>query len=114
MRPEARLRRTADFARVRQTGRSWGHPLVTLTAAAGPDLAAPTRLGLTASRKVGGSVVRNRLRRRVREAVRRRYAQLPAGWDLIFTLRAAAAEADSQAIIQAVESLLKRAGLLAA
>jgi len=47
------------------------------------------RLGLTATRKVGGSVVRNRLRRLVREAFRR-HRELVGRWDMVVNIRQAA------------------------
>lgn len=48
------------------------------------DAAAPSRLGLIVSRKVGNAVVRNRLRRRCRELFRRRFgAELGDGVDLV-------------------------------
>jgi ribonuclease P protein component len=61
---------------------------------------------------VGGAVVRNRVRRRVREAARTRYDRLAMGWDLVFVARSGAASAAGAEIGQAVESLLNRAGLL--
>ena len=43
----------------------------------------PGRVGITVSKKVGGSVLRNRIRRLVREALRRRDGWLPAGYDVV-------------------------------
>lgn len=56
--------------------------------------------------------MRNRARRRVREAVRIRYELLEPGWDLVFVVRAAAAKASYSALDRAVESLLGEAGLV--
>jgi len=109
---EARLRAHADFTRVRAGGRSWSHPLLVLVAAPGEGPAAQTRVGVTASRRIGGAVVRNRVRRRLREALRARYARMASGWDLVFIVRAPAAEAAFDALAQAVDMLLSRAGLL--
>lgn len=52
----------------------------------GDDSTGP-RLGLTVSRKVGGAVVRNRVKRRVREWFRLSRAQLSAGVDLVVIAR---------------------------
>ena len=46
-----------------------------------------TRLGLSVSRKVGNAVVRNRVKRRLRDAFRRLQHDLPAGYDLVITVR---------------------------
>jgi ribonuclease P protein component len=110
MRRQQRLRSGDDFRRVRARGRSWPHPLLVLFAA--PGRTDDVRVGVSAGRRVGGAVVRNRAKRRVREAVRGRLAQLKPGWDLIFVVRPAAASADFQAIDRAVATLLQRAALL--
>jgi ribonuclease P protein component len=108
-----RLRSADDFRRVRRSGRSWSHPLLVLVAAPRPDGAGPTRLGVTSSKGVGGAVVRNRARRRVREAVRRRHPRLRPGWDLVVVVRSAAAEAAGPDLDRAVQAVLARSGLLA-
>jgi hypothetical protein len=57
-------------------------------------------------------VVRNRVKRRVREAVRVRHAELAPGYDLVFIARAPAADADWPALRAATEDLLRRARVL--
>ena len=105
-----RLRRNADFQRVRAAKRSWAHPLLVLYAA--PNDGLPTRVGVSVGRRVGGAVVRNRVRRRVREAVRLRHPQIRAGHDLVFIARPPSAEADWTALRGATEELLRRARIL--
>ncbi len=114
MRRAQRLRANEDFRRVRGKGRAWAHPLLVLLVAPRPDGAPVTRVGVSAAKRVGNAVTRNRAKRRVREAVRARYPALPAGWDLVWVLRTGAGEATYAALAQAVESLLRRAGLLPA
>jgi ribonuclease P protein component len=114
MRRAQRLRANADFRRVRGAGRAWSHPLLVLLVAPGPDPAALSRVGVSAARRVGNAVIRNRAKRRVREAVRARYPDLPDGWDLVWILRPGAASASFAALAAAVELLLRRAGLLPA
>jgi ribonuclease P protein component len=110
MRRAYRLRRPAEFQRVRAGKRSWGHPLLVLYAA--PNDGQPTRVGISVGKRVGNAVVRNRVKRRVREAVRMRYAELASGHDLVFIGRAPAAEADWPTLRVATEDLLRRARVL--
>lgn len=55
-----------------------------------PNSLGYSRLGLTVTRKVGPAVIRNRVKRRLREAYRRNRVRLGAGLDLVVNGRAAA------------------------
>ncbi|MCC7367121.1 MAG: ribonuclease P protein component [Chloroflexi bacterium] len=110
MRRAHRLRRPADFQRVRAARRSWGHPLLVLYVA--PNDGATTRLGISVGKRVGKAVVRNGVKRRVREAVRHRLPDLLPGHDLVFIARAPAAEASWTDLRDAAETLLRRARVL--
>jgi ribonuclease P protein component len=59
----------------------------------GETPAPPTRLGVVTSRRVGGAVQRNRVRRRLREIFRARRAQISSGLWLVVTAKTGAAEA---------------------
>lgn len=79
--------------------------------AAGPDPVGPARLGITATRKIGGAVQRNRIKRVVREAFRLGPDRLPHGVDLVVIAKAGAHElglADVVAEWDAVRGLLER------
>lgn len=106
-----RVRSPRDFQRVRRQGRSVSGQLMTLGYALREQRDAPTRAGFSASKRVGGAVVRNRLKRRLREALRRLLPALASGWDLVLTARVAAAEASYEALAGEVHALLTRAGL---
>src|SRR6185312_15494468 len=63
-----RLTYDADFRRVRTQGRSWAHPFAILCAL--PNNLPHNRYGFSVSKRLGGAVVRNRVKRLLREAVR--------------------------------------------
>ena len=81
-----RLSRSADFDRVFRTGRSHaGRELVLYVFPRGDS--EPSRLGLSVSRKVGGAVERNRVKRLLREAFAQESARLPPGTDAVVVAR---------------------------
>jgi ribonuclease P protein component len=106
-----RLRRSRDVQQVYDEGKSWTHPLLVLVARRnGLD---HSRVGFTASRKLGGAVARNRAKRLLREAARHLYAELAAGWDVMLIARAGVLKAKEPQVEEALVSLLRRAGLSA-
>ncbi len=78
-----------------------------------PNDVGRTRVGLTVSGRVGNAVVRNRVRRRLREALRARYAQLAAAMDLVVIARPASANATWADLNTALDKVLARAGAAA-
>ena len=70
------------------------------------------RLGITVSKKVGKAVVRNRVRRRIKECYREVEGRLPGFYDIVIVARNTAAEADYKKIMSAFKYLLRKAGLL--
>lgn len=110
-----RLRDSRDFRRVYARGRSHVHDLAVLyllrreeDSASGPGW----RIGFVVSKKQGGSVVRNRIKRRLREAVRQGLPELREGpMDLIFVGRSRLKTASWPEVQAAVADLLRRAGL---
>jgi ribonuclease P protein component len=110
MRKRFRLRKNSDFQRVRREGRSWAHPLLILCVLRN-DLGY-SRFGFSASRRVGGAVVRNRAKRLMREATRLRQARIADGWDMVLIARQPMQEADFHQVDRAVGQLLRRACLL--
>jgi ribonuclease P protein component len=105
-----RLRDNERFQRVRREGRSWSHALAVLCAL--PNGLQQSRFGFSVSKRIGGAVVRNKVKRRLREAARARQALVEPGYDLVFIARKPIAEAEYQQVDQAVDELLKRSGVL--
>ena len=99
----ARLRRGEDIARVRSFGTSRNGTLFSLRALATDQRA--VRVAVAASRAVGGAVLRNRARRRVRETLR--LALLPrdpgAGADLVVMARPAALRATAAELRESID-----------
>jgi ribonuclease P protein component len=104
-----RLARSEEFQRVRRQGRSWSHPLLVLLTVRN-DLGC-ARFGFLVSKRIGKAVVRNRVRRRLREAVRARLGCIAVGWDIVLIARAPIIQADFWHIGEALDSLLQRAEL---
>ncbi len=110
IRREQHLRRQSDFQALRKSGLSRAHPLVVLRAA--PNALPYVRFGFVVSKRVSKlAVVRNRIRRRMREIVRR--LPLGEGWDMLIIARKDAADAAFADLQDAVERLASRLGIVA-
>ena len=72
----------------------------------------PARIGVTAARGLGGSVSRNRAKRRVREALRILRDEVRPGSDVVLVASAAATRVDFQDMVDSVRRTLARAGAL--
>jgi len=99
--------RSTDFRRVYDGGSRFSSSLfaafyVRETQAGGP------RIGFTTPRALGKAVVRNRIRRRVREAVRLHLEQLNPEWWIVFNPRRKALDAPFQELEREVERLFRR------
>lgn len=108
MRRAHRLRQRREFAAVYRRGRPFRSDLLILRAVrTGRPL---SRVGFTVGRALGGAVVRNRLKRRLRQAVRS--LPLAPGWDLVLNARRGAAKADYHRLREALTGVMRRAGVL--
>jgi ribonuclease P protein component len=70
-----------------------------------------TRFGLSTGRKLGGAVVRNRVRRRLREALRVMAPSFQPGWDVLIIARPPAIGADFHTLAGTLHNLLRRGGV---
>jgi ribonuclease P protein component len=103
-----RLLRRADFQRVYSEGAKIAGPYFLLFVFRRDD-SGSCRVGLTASRKVGKAVKRNRAKRLLREAVRRNWQSAPAGCDCVLHVRARLCEAPYAEVEAEVLRAMRRA-----
>ncbi len=112
MRREWRLRQTRDFDRARASGRSWANATLVCYVFDRGDTG-PARIGITVGKRSGNAVVRNRIKRRLRELIREHHPAISPGADLVLIARTPAALASLDALGHDLSNLLRRAGVLA-
>jgi len=110
-----RLSRSAEFERVYRQGRSIANRHLVLYTFPNASAERP-RLGLSVSRKVGGAVQRNKVKRLLREAFAHAEGDLKQDQDMVVVARPAAAELAEREGLAGVDAsladLIARAGLL--
>lgn len=105
-----RIRKRAEFLRVQGTGARVSTRHLLLLLAPHPEQG-PARVGIVASRKVGGAVQRNRAKRLLREAFRKHPELFPASTDVVVIVRQGVhllSAGEVEAEIRAVAPLLKK------
>lgn len=111
-----RLSRNTEFERVYRQGRSHANRHLVLYAFPRTD-EGTARLGVSVSRKVGGAVDRNRVKRLLREAFADRRGGISKPFDFVIVARPDVRELASRSglagVITALDDLLERAGVLA-
>lgn len=111
LKKQYRLRKNNDFKRVYEG--KYSIPAGTLVLyVLKTQRKGPPRIGISVSKRVGNSVVRNRARRRLREAMRPYLELLPCGMDLIIIGRVRIAEASFSQIKKDLSRVLSRSGCL--
>ncbi len=105
---ELRLRHRKEFDQVFSRGRAWNDHLLVLRTL--PNDLDHNRYGFVTSKRLGGAVVRNRVRRRLREIVR--LAPVKPGYDVVLSAKTSTPTAAYQDLEASAVRLLGRAGLL--
>ena len=97
------LKNTREFQRVVEHGRKM--TLNTITVYMLPTRSEETRIGISVSKRIGNSVKRNKLKRRMREAVKENAPRLPAGMDIVIVARRGPSEASYKEIEEDIKQL---------
>jgi ribonuclease P protein component len=102
---EARLVRRGEFDAVYRAGkrRSSSHFTVFFRANQMPV----SRFGFSIKKALGGAVVRNRIRRRIREIVRCHRVEIPAGWDIVIHPKSSVGRAEFVGLTADLVRLMK-------
>ena len=108
MQRELRLTGSKRISLIHQEGRRWANRLLVLRAI--PNDLDKSRFGFVVGKRVGHAVIRNKLKRRLREIAR--VQPVRSGWDSILIARRETSTADYYQLKQALEVLLHRAGLM--
>ena len=88
----ARLTETRDFAKVREQGKSIQASLIRVGLLRTEEVSS-AKVGLITSKRVGGAVVRNKVRRRLRGIIKSCIAEIPPGFLVVIVAKSAAARA---------------------
>lgn len=105
------LRKNKNFQALYRHGRSFANKLLVLYIL--PNRSSGRRVGFAAGKKLGNAVVRNRVKRLLREAYRHNQQNVLPGYDLIIVGRKPVVELDFAAVSRALVQLFDRAGIMA-
>jgi ribonuclease P protein component len=105
-----RLTKNKEFQSVYKRGQAYVGRFMVLYVLPGPKK--ETRVGFTVGKKIGGSVQRNYVRRRLKEAYRCLQPSIVIGYDIVLVARARALETKFDALKKELRQLLRKAKLL--
>jgi len=105
-----RLKKNSEFKDVYSKGKVYANHLLVLYIV--ENESSFNKVGFSVSKKVGKSVVRNKIRRRIRECYRLNGDRIKKGFNMVFISRVIAKDATYKEIENAMVSLFKKAGIL--
>ncbi len=108
MQQSSRLTGSKRFSQIHRLGSSAANRLLVIRYL--PNGLDQSRFGFLTSKRIGNAVVRNRVKRRLREAVRG--SRVKCGWDAVFIARKGSGQAGSEELRRAAHSLLRRGQLV--
>ena len=111
MRRKLRLRNREDYSRVYRGGRSFANGQFVVYWSK-QHSAEPFRVGISASKKIGNAVVRNRMRRLIKEIVRHMEDQIVPRVDFILIVRKPAITMSYGELERSIKHVLRKAGLM--
>jgi ribonuclease P protein component len=107
-----RIRKRAEYLEIQHSGVAV-HSRLLIGIVRRAEGRAEARIGITTTKKLGSAVVRNRVRRMIREAFRRNRAALPPSTDIVVVAKRASVDVTSAAIAEDLALLGRRAARLA-
>ena len=110
MKETVTIKNNYEFRRMYAKGKNAATPGVVVYYR--PNRFGHNRIGVTVSTKVGKAVVRNRVRRRLREVYRLNEDKFTPGWDIVVVARSRCIQADFGKLTNAYLSLAEKAGIL--
>lgn len=110
MKRRFRLHRASDFVRLRHEGREYRHPFLTVRLA--PNGLSYNRYGFVVAGRLGKAVVRNKVRRRMREATRLLHPNLVPGYDVILIARLPMVGQPFEKMQRAISAILHQAAIM--
>ncbi len=109
MKREFRLSQAKDIKRVRQSGKSYAHPLMVLVTLFNDQQ--KSRFGIIAGRSIGNAVERNRAKRLLRAALQPFLPVIAPGWDIMIIARHRMVDTTFKETQKALKILLQRAAM---
>lgn len=110
MKKEEKLRKNKEYREVYKKGKSMANKLLIICFM--KNYKKENRIGFTVSKKVGKSVVRNRVRRILKENYRLNYGKLKKGYNIVFIARSSSNKSSFKEIKSAMLHLLRKNKLL--
>jgi ribonuclease P protein component len=105
-----RLTKDSDFKRVRQSGKTYSHPLLVLIVLENEHKI--SRVGVITRKSLGNAVKRNRIRRQMKACMALMMPLIKGNWDMIMIPRSAMSGSDFSTIRSSLIDVIHRSGLL--